>query len=183
MAVLLVVAANIAVAVLIWNARADAPNLRPVPAPDPSWSRLDAQARCDEAMHDVTRPSSWPVLCRWRQPGEMVQGQAYPPPKGPPPYDEPRVEIYLAETQSRGQVANALAHELGHMHHTREPAFAIADWLEARGLPATTPSEVWTEDYAEVFAALFSPPNDTWRAPTSRPTPEILAALEARFFS
>jgi hypothetical protein len=184
MAVFLVILANVAVAVLIWNLRPDGPDARSVvPDSDPEWSRLDAQGRCDQALQDVSHPGSWPVRCRWRQPGEMFQGQAYPPPKGPPPYDEPRVEIYVSETQSRGQVANAIAHELGHMHHTREPTFAVADWLAARGLPAGTPPEVWLEDYAEVFAALFSPPNDAWRAPTPRPTPEALASLKARFFS
>ena len=174
---------SVVVAGLIWNARADDAGPRPVSDPDLSWSALDAQGRCDEALHDVTRPNPWPLVCRWRQSSEMLQGQAYPPPKGTPPYDEPRVEIYVAETQSRRQVANAIAHELGHMHHTREPAFAVADWLAARGLPPSTPDEVWTEDYAEVFAALFSPPNEAWRAPTPRPTPEVLAALKARFFS
>ena len=175
--------ANVAAGLLIWNARLDGSDPRPVLDADPSWSPLDAQGRCDEALRDVTRPNPWPVRCRWRQPGETLQGQAYPPPMGPPPYDEPRVEIYVAETQSRGQLANAIAHELGHMHHTREPSFAIPDWLAARGLPPGTPDEVWTEDYAEVFAALFSPPSDAWRAPTPRPTPEALAALKTRFFS
>jgi hypothetical protein len=102
---------------------------------------------------------------------------------GPPPYDNPHVEVYVGETQTREQLANAIAHELGHMHHTREPAFAVADWLAARGLPPGTPSEIWTEDYAEVFAALFSPPNDAWRAPTPRPSAQALAELKARFFS
>ncbi len=90
----------------------------------------------------------------------------------------------MAETQTREQLANAIAHELGHMHHTREPAPArVAEWLAARSLPPTTPDEVWTEDYAEVFAALFSPPSDAWRAPTPRPSAEELASLKARFFS
>ncbi|HWI04952.1 MAG TPA: hypothetical protein VNT52_14160 [Acidimicrobiales bacterium] len=184
MAVFLVILAGVAVAVVIWSLRPDGPGARPVVLdPEPEWSGLDAQGRCEEALREVTHPDSWPVRCRWRRPGEMLQGQAYPPPTGPPPYDEPRVEIYVADTQSRAQVANAIAHELGHMHHTREPTFAVADWLAARGLPAGTPAEVWAEDYAEVFAALFSPPSDAWRAPTPRPTPEALASLKARFFS
>ncbi|HUR23069.1 MAG TPA: hypothetical protein VMZ73_04280 [Acidimicrobiales bacterium] len=182
-ALLSVVVVNVAVALLIWNARPDGPDPRPVLDPDPTWSHLDAQGRCDDALRLVTHPDRWPVRCRWRQPGEVLQGQSYPPPAGAPPYDDPHVEIYVAKTQTREQVANAIAHELGHMHHTRVPAFAVADWLAARGLPASTPTEVWTEDYAEVFAALFSPPNDAWRAPTPRPTPDALAALKARFFA
>ena len=79
-------------------------------------------------------------------------------------------------------MASAIAHELGHMHHTREPTF-VREWLAARNLPAETPAEVWTEDYAEVFAALFGPRQERWRAPTPRPSPEALAVLKARFFS
>ncbi len=158
------------------------PPVRPSAA-DSTWSGLDAQARCVSAASLVTAPNPWPVLCRWRSPGEGFQGQAFPPPKGPPPYDDPHIEIYVAPTQSREELANAIAHELGHMHHTREPAF-LSDYLAARNLTAEGPaSEVWTEDYAEVFAALFSPPADHWRAPTPRPSAEALAALKGRFFS
>ena len=179
------IVANAAVVAVVWNNRAGGPEARPspAPAPDPRWSRLDPQARCDEALRLVTHGDRWPVRCRWRQPGDRVQGQSFPPPAGPPPYDDPRVEIYVAETQSREELAATIAHELGHMHHTREPSFAVADWLAARGLPEATPSEVWTEDYAEVFAVLFGPPGDAWRAPTPRPSPEALATLKARFFS
>ena len=123
------------------------------------------------------------MVCRWRNAGESLQGQAFPPPKGPPPFDDPRIEIFVAATQSRDNMATAIAHELGHMHHTREPAFAAADWLTARNLPGETASEIWTEDYAEVFAALFSPPADHWRAPTPRPSAQDLLALKGRFFS
>ena len=179
----LVILVNAAVAALIWNARADEARPRPAPAPGPAWSHLDPQARCGEALTLVSYPVRWPVQCRWRQPGEQLQAQSFPPPVGPPPYDNPHVEVYVGETQTREQLANAIAHELGHMHHTREPAFAVADWLAARGLPPGTPSEIWTEDYAEVFAALFSPPNDAWRAPTPRPSAQALAELKARFFS
>ncbi len=178
---ILFVLVDVVVAAIIWNGRSGGP--APRPSPDPAWSRLDPQGRCEQASTLVTYPVRWPVQCRWRRPGERLQGQSFPPPVGPPPYDHPHVEVYLTETQSREEVANAIAHELGHMHHTREPAFAVADWLAARGLPPDAPSEVWTEDYAEVFAALFSPPNDAWRAPTPRPTPEALAALRARFFA
>ena len=180
--VLMLAAAGAVVAILGWNRPSVAPEPGP-PAPDPAWSHLDAQARCDDALALVTHGDRWPTQCRWRQPGERVQGQAFPPPSGPPPYDEPRIEIYVDGAQSREDLARAIAHELGHMHHTREPPFAAAAWLAARGLPGATPSEVWTEDYAEVFAALFAPPGDAWRAPTPRPTPEALAGLKARFFS
>lgn len=178
--VVLVVLVDAAVAGLLWNARPRHPT--PLPAPDPAWSHLDAQARCDDAVLLITHRDRWPTLCRWRQPEDQLQGQSFPPPVGPPPYDHPHVEIYVAETQTREELAHAIAHEYGHMHHTRDPGF-VPDWLAARGLPPDTPSEVWTEDYAEVFAALFSPPSDQWRAPTPRPTPEALASLKARFFS
>ena len=143
---------------------------------------LDAQARCDRALPLVTHPDRWPVRCRWRQPGEVLQGQAFPPPEGPPPYDDPHVEIYVTPTQTEEQLANAIAHELGHMHHTREPRF-VPDWLSARNLPPGTPDAIWAEDYAEVFATLFSPPASVWRSPTPRPSPEALATLKVRFFA
>jgi hypothetical protein len=171
-----------ATAVLLWNGRADDPAPAP-PGREAAWAGLDAQARCDEALPLVTHGDRWPTHCRWRRPDERLQGQAFPPPVGPPPYDSPRVEIYVDPAQSRDDLARSIAHELGHMHHTREPSFPAADWLGARGLPPATPAEVWTEDYAEVFAALFAPASDAWRAPTPRPTPEALAELRTRFFS
>ena len=184
LAVVLVVLANAAVGVLIWTGlSADRRSAPPVPrGPDQAWPALDAQARCDEALALITHGDRWPTECRWRRAGDQLEGQAFPPPVGPPPYDRPRVEVYVAGTQTREQLARAIAHEYGHMHHTREAGF-VADWLAARNLPPSTPTEVWTEDYAEVFAALFSPPSDAWRAPTARPTPAALAALKSRFFS
>ena len=146
------------------------------------WATMDAQARCDDAAALVTHPDRWPVRCRWRSPAETLEGQAFPPPPGPPPFDDPHVAIFVAPDQTREQLASAIAHELGHMHHTREARF-VPDWLAARNLPAATPDEVWAEDYAEVFAALFAPTSGRWRAPTPRPTPEALAALRAQFFS
>ena len=68
------------------------------------------------------------------------------------------------------------------MHHTRDPK-NVVEYLAARSLPAETASEIWTEDYAEVFAHLFGPPVERWRAPTPRPSAAALADLKARFFS
>ncbi|MGH9225983.1 MAG: hypothetical protein ACRD2W_19835 [Acidimicrobiales bacterium] len=152
---------------------------------DPGASSLDpsgAEARCADAIPLVKADVHWPVRCRWRRATDDLQGQAYPPPKGLPPYDDPRVEIYVDPAQDRASLAHAIAHELGHMHHTRDPQF-VPEWLAARGLPADTRDEVWTEDYAEVFAAIFSPPADRWRAPTVAPDAAALAALRARFFA
>jgi hypothetical protein len=147
-----------------------------------SWESLGPEARCASAAELVRRPNPWPTICTWREPGVSVRGQSYPPPVGDPPWDRPRVEIYVAPTQSRVDLAHTIAHELGHMTHTRDPTF-VPQYLQARGLPADTPSEVWTEDYAEVFATLFGPPVDGWRATTTRPAPAALAALEAQFFT
>ncbi len=168
-------------ALVVWSGRSPTGQSAVTPPLD-TWSQLDAQGRCDSASELITHPDRWPVVCRWRNPGEQLAGQAFPPPAGDPPYDDPRVEIYVSPNQSREALARAIAHELGHMHHTREPAF-VPDWLAARNLPAVTPDEVWAEDYAEVFAALFGPPTGRWRAPTPRPTPQALAALRAQFFS
>lgn len=142
---------------------------------------LDPQARCDRAARLVTASRRWPMVCRWRQPGDLLEGQAYPPPPGDPPFDDPHIEIYVDPAQSADGLARAIAHELGHMHHTRDPRF-VPEWLSVRGLPAGTPSEIWTEDYAEVFAALFAPPSEQWRAPTPRPTADDLVRLKIRFF-
>lgn len=147
-----------------------------------AFAALDAQGRCESAATLLTTSERWPMTCRWRAPSDALQGQAFPPPKGDPPFDDPHIELYVDPAQSREQLAHAIAHELGHMHLTREPAF-VPEWLAARDLPPDTPSPVWTEDYAEVFAALFSPPSDRWRAPTPRPSPDALADLRARFFS
>lgn len=177
------VVAVVAVAgLVVWDGRADDGPPTTLPAVDPAWDPLGPQQRCERALDLVSHPDRWPIRCRWREPGEGLAGQSFPPPAGAPPYDEPRVEIYVARQQPMEDVARTIAHELGHMHHTREPTF-VAQWLQARNLPPDTPSEVWTEDYAEVFAALFGPPNDRWRAPTPRPGAEALAGLKARFFS
>jgi len=183
LAVIVVVLANAALALVLWDGRTREPKGASSAAePDAAWARLDPQARCDQAVQLVAHPDRWPMQCRWRQGDDRLQGQAYPPPPGPPPWDRPRIELYVVETQTREELANAIAHELGHMHHTREPDF-VGDWLRARDLPADTPPDVWTEDYAEVFAALFSPPSDSWRAPTARPTAAALTTLRARFFA
>jgi hypothetical protein len=155
--------------------------VRPAAA-QPAWSVLDPQARCGTALALVTQDDPWPTFCRWRQPSDALQGASFPPPKGDPPYDSPHIEIYVDPAQTREELAHAIAHEMGHMRHTREPTFVPA-YLAARGLPADTPSAVWTEDYAEVFAALFSPPSDKWRAPTPRPDAQALSGLKAQFFS
>jgi hypothetical protein len=183
LAVALVVVADLAAigAVVSWHASRTASRpARRAPVLS-AWDRLDPQTRCQEALALVTQPDPWPTSCTWRDPGGALQGQSFPPPKGPPPWDDPRIEVYVAPEQTRAEVAHAIAHELGHMRHTREPTFA-PEWLAARGLAPETPWQVWTEDYAEVFAALFSPPVDAWRAPTPRPGPDALAVLKARFF-
>ena len=167
---------------LLWAGRSTDGSGAP-PAAAAAWAALDPQGRCDSAAELITHPDRWPTRCRWRMAGEPLLAQSFPPPKGPPPYDEPRVEVYVTPEQGREELANVIAHELGHMHHTREPAFSVADWLAARNLGPQDASEIWTEDYAEVFATLFSPPAERWRAPTPRPGPEALAALKARFFS
>jgi len=142
---------------------------------------LDAQARCDRAAAMVTSRNTWPVECRWRVAGDQLQGQAFPPPAGDPPYDRPHIEIYVDPAQSVDDLARAIAHEFRHMHHARDPRF-VPDWLAERGLPPGTPSEIWTEDYAEVFAALFGPPSATWRTSTPRPSADALEKLKSRFF-
>lgn len=159
----------------------DGSGARP-PSSDPAWAALAPQGRCDSSRDLVTHPDRWPVVCRWRNEGEALQAQSFPPPKGPAPYDDPHVEIYVEPAQGRVELANAIAHELGHMHHTREFR-TLGAWLAARELEPGTTDAIWTEDYAEVFAAIFSPPAARWRAPTARPSPEGLDDLKARFFS
>jgi len=87
----------------------------------------------------------------------------------------------LGRGGSAEEAAHVIAHELGHMRHTREATFG-PEWLAARKLPSDTPSAVWTEDYAEVFADLFGPPFDHWQAPTPRPDAQALGQLRAQFF-
>jgi len=184
-----VVAANVvaAVALVLWLGHRSAGPGAPTGALAPPsaatvWDGLGPQARCDSAVALVTQPDPWPTICRWREATDALQGQSFPPPKGAAPYDDPHIEVYIHQGQSRYDVAHAIAHELGHMRHTREPDFVPA-WLAARNLSPDTPSAIWTEDYAETFAALFGPPSDQWRAPTPRPGAEALAALRTRFFS
>jgi hypothetical protein len=181
-AVLVVVANLVFVALVVWWAMggSSTPGAPRTAAPT-GWDALDAQGRCDDAAALVGRPNPWPTVCTWREPGDTLRGQSYPPPAGAPPWDRPRIEVYVGRTESRTSVAHTIAHELGHMVHTREATFG-PQWLQARGLPADTPPEVWTEDYAEVFATLYGPPVEGWQAPTTRPDAATLARLEAQFF-
>ncbi len=186
--VALVAAANLVLVVVAVNwARGDAgTGLRPpsvvAPPADTAWDGMDAQGRCDSAAELVRRPNPWPTICRWRAPEEGVRGLSFPPPVGEPPWDRPRIEVYVGATETRADVAHSIAHELGHMHHTRDFT-REPEWLQARGLAPDLHWTVWTEDYAEVFAALYGPPTDRWRATTAPPSPADLADLERRFFA
>ncbi len=183
-AVFAVAGAAVLVAVASLSFQRDRPVVETPGAPPTTTSALtglDPQARCDRAAGLVTARRRWPMVCSWRTPGGQLQGQAFPPPPGDPPFDDPHIEIYVDRSQSAEDLARAIAHELGHMHHTRDPRFVPA-WLAARGLPRGTADEIWTEDYAEVFAALFAPPSERWRATTHRPTDADLARLRASFF-
>jgi len=182
LATVVVVALAAAMTTVVWDAGKSEPPPPPPPAATSAWAQLDAPARCASATALVTHRDRWPTVCRWREPGGVFQGQSFPPPIGPPPYDDPHIEIYVAPSQTREQLASVIAHELGHMHLTRDPAF-VPEWLTARNLAADTTSDVWVEDYAEVFATLFGPSYDRWRAPTTRPGPDELARLRARFFA
>ena len=144
------------------------------------WSRLDPPERCARALRLIRHENRWPLVCRWRVPEDRAVAASFPPPAGEPPWDAPRIEVYVAPEDEPVEVARAIAHEMGHMRHTREPTFA-AEWLQARRLPADTDWRIWVEDYAEVFAALYGPKSD-WRAPTPPPSPAELEALRSGFF-
>ncbi len=151
-------------------------------SPPPSgWSALDVAARCADAASLVAYVSVWPLDCQWRSPGQTIEGEAFPPPVGDPPWDHPRIVIYVARTQSRAQVARVIAHEMGHMYLTRTASDGPA-WVQARGLPHDTPAEIWVEDYAEVFAAVYGPDLQDWQGAGSRPSPAELRDLATRFF-
>ncbi len=182
-ALALVAAANMALVAgaVTWAVRPSHPPA-PAAAAATGWDALDPAARCASAAELVRQPDPWPTTCRWREAGEGLRGLSYPPPAGDPPWDRPRIEVYLSRAETRADVAHTIAHELGHMRHTRTATFG-PQWLQARGLPDGTPPSIWTEDYAEVFATLFGPPVDGWQAPTQRPSPEALAALKDQFFT
>jgi len=155
---------------------------RPTSTPASSgWSALDPAARCERAIDLIAYRTPWPVLCRWRAAGETTSGVSFPPPAGHPPWDRPRIEVHVDAGQSREELARVIAHEMGHMHHTRDASFA-PEWLKARSLPPETDWAIWTEDYAEVFASIFGPPFADWRAPTVPPTAAELSTLRDRFF-
>ena len=63
--------------------------------------------------------------------------------------------MYVDPAQTRNELAHAIAHEFGHMHHTREPTF-VPQWLAARGLPPDTPVETLEEIIASRNAAAAS---------------------------
>lgn len=146
-----------------------------------AWSSLDPTARCAQAIDLISQRPQWPIVCRWRAVGETTSGESFPPPAGDPPWDRPRIEVHLDAGQGREELARVIAHEMGHMHHTREPSF-VPDWLKARNLAPDTDWTLWVEDYAEIFARIFGPPSPDWRAPTVPPTAAELASLRARFF-
>ncbi|MDQ4088936.1 MAG: hypothetical protein M3163_01295 [Actinomycetota bacterium] len=145
------------------------------------WSALDPALRCKAAVELIDHPAPWPIVCRWRQPGDTMTAVAFPSPVGDPPWDRPRIDVHVDAGQSREELARVIAHEMGHMHHTREPSFT-GGWLQARNLAPDTDWTIWVEDYAEVFARIFGPPFPDWRATTVPPTPAELESLRTRFF-
>lgn len=180
--VLAVIGVALLVAVVFQAGRDGSSAARPsAGAPAAEGDAPDPDARCAAALGLVATRERWPITCRWRLASDGLQGQAFPPPAGPAPFQVPHVEIYLEPAQSTEDLARAIAHEFGHMHHTRE-FLRLPEWLRARNLPADAPVELWSEDYAEVFARLFGPPSEKWRAPTSPPDPEALAGLRSQFF-
>ena len=180
--VLAVVGVVVLVAVVVQASRDRSGAARPSGGTTvPAGQAPDAETRCAEALSLLTTRERWPMTCHLRLASDALHGQAFPPPPGEAPFDIPHVEIYVDPAQSTDDLARAIAHEFGHMHHTRE-FLRVTEWLRARNLPAGTPVEVWTEDYAEVFARLFGPPSERWRAPTTPPDPGDLARLRPQFF-
>ncbi len=145
------------------------------------WSALDPQARCGRALSLVKYLNVWPLVCQWRTPGQALDGEAFPPPVGEPPWDHPRIVIYVAPGQSQAQVARVIAHEMGHMYLTRAATIGPA-WIQARGLGPDAMPTKWVEDFAEVFAAVYGPDVGDWAGEGARPAPPQLAALAAQFF-
>jgi hypothetical protein len=119
--------------------------------------------------------------CEWRPTGVTLEGEAFPPPAGDPPWDHPRMVIFVDPPQGPAEIARAIAHEMGHMYLTRTAGDGPA-WLVARHLPADTPASAWVEDYAEGFAAVFGPDLHDWRGIGPRPSAEELQSLAAQFF-
>lgn len=146
-----------------------------------AWSSLDAQGRCNDAVRIVHYANAWSLICQWRAPGQTIEGEAFPPPVGDPPWDNPRIVVYVALTQSPDQVARVIAHEMGHMYLTRTASDGPA-WLKARGLAPDTPASRWVEDYAEVFAAAFGPDVHDWQGAGARPSQAEINRLAAEFF-
>ena len=120
------------------------------------------QARCDACRGPGHRQPALAHDLPVARARRRIAGPGFPAAGRDPPFANPRIEIYVDPAQSADDLARAIAHELGHMHHTRDARF-VPEWLSARGLPPGTPDEIWTEDYAEVFAALFAPPSEQWR--------------------
>ena len=151
------------------------------PSPPTGWSVLGPQARCADALGLVRRAEPWPIVCQWRSAGQPLEGEAFPPPPGDPPWDHPRIMIYVGPAQTRDQVARVIAHEMGHMYLTRTASAGPA-WLRARGLAPDTPATEWVEDYAEVFAAVYGPDLRDWQGMGARPGPAALQDLASQFF-
>ena len=145
------------------------------------WTALDPQGRCTAALRLVRYADAWPLECQWRPQGGTLDGEAFPPPAGDPPFDHPRIVIYVDRAQTPAQIARVIAHEMGHMYLTRTAGDGPA-WLRARHLPADTPASEWVEDYAEVFAAVYGPDLHDWQGLGTRPSPGELQSLAAQFF-
>jgi hypothetical protein len=107
-----------------------------------------------------------------------------------------RIVVYVRREWSPEKTANALAHEIGHVHDVRLLDARSRDaFMRARGLnwreryvsvkwPAFTTTEprkrqrVGCEDFAEVFALRWAPPAEFQSSVRPAPSPGELVRLE-----
>jgi hypothetical protein len=157
----------------------------PMEGEDEPWQAAPARAL---VRYPLEHLAQWTVSFTEAEPDGFTEGGTW--------LRRRRIVVYVRSDWSPEKAANALAHEMGHVHDALYLNARSRDtFMRTRGLnwreryvtvkwPAFTTSEprkrqrVGCEDFAEVFAVRWAPPAEFQSSVRPAPSPDELNRLE-----